>query len=406
MPRRTNTRERLITTAADLFCRQGYASHPSEVNVIDGPGTAAAAAYLFQEGVSPCWRLWIVGESTRHRGIRRNPHGCRRSRRPGVCRPGSLPPPPRGQQLRPRLAIRNSLCRTVAEPPAGSREIGRSFRCMDRPHAPHSRGHGRPVAAGDRPPRARGVHTQCCRGRDPPGPAAAASSLSIQQWQACAATSNCSRERNSPPSRPRLSPTSARGPQQHRRLESVVTNENEIRSLVAAVVDEVMSNGAPGHQGRNRDHRGRSRSRRVPAQGELSPSASGSRAGRWRTAAPTPPRPSTTPSSLTRSPSGSPRGRCRWGSSSTGPGIGSAMVANKVPGRARGPVLRRVLGAQQPRAQPRQRAHPRGRPDREAWPGRSSRPGWRPRGGGPARPPGGDDRRVDGATVAQPGGRS
>ena len=51
-------------------------------------------------------------------------------------------------------------------------------------------------------------------------------------------------------------------------------------------------------------------------------------------------------------------GRCRWGIVVDGAGIGSCMVANKVPGVRAAPLLRHLERAQQPRAQPRQRAHP------------------------------------------------
>ena len=51
-------------------------------------------------------------------------------------------------------------------------------------------------------------------------------------------------------------------------------------------------------------------------------------------------------------------GTCRWGIVVDGAGIGSCMVANKVPGRPGRALPRPLVGAQQPRAQPRQRPDP------------------------------------------------
>ena len=49
-------------------------------------------------------------------------------------------------------------------------------------------------------------------------------------------------------------------------------------------------------------------------------------------------------------------GDCRWGIVVDGAGIGSCMAANKVPGHPGRHLLGRVLRAEQPRAQPRERA--------------------------------------------------
>ena len=54
---------------------------------------------------------------------------------------------------------------------------------------------------------------------------------------------------------------------------------------------------------------------------------------------------------------------CQFGIMVDGAGIGSAMAANKVPGVRAAACYNEVAGAQQPRAQRRQRAHARRRPD-------------------------------------------